>query len=553
MTPSSFGNPPFGGTKKKTQVSAKGRMIGIAIAVILVALAFLAFTELSGSNKGKTGGSSAASNSSGSSGSSSGLGSFVSRFTGSKADITVCVVTWGGYAGGEYFNGGFKASKNSRYYKDYGMTVEFLDIDNTGAGRDAWKSDQCQVLWTTADSEVTEVGALHAAGYDSRQFFQADNSRGGDVLIGTYEIKTIQDLRGKKVSFAPNTPSNTLLLNALDAAGMTMADIVPVEVPGATESASAFQAGNVDGAVVWSPDDGSCLAKVKGSHVLMSTKQATGIIADTFFAKEKFIDGHLPQLKALVEGWLIGAAEINSDPAAKDKAADILVAGFGEAATKENKDLALLAINNAHLATYGDNLNFFGMNSAFKGVTGEDLYTKMTRMYTVAGKISGAPPSWREIVDLRVLQAVKDGGKIDATGANAAEGAFTFTPPTASLAAAPELSSKPLTVTFPTGSYKLDENAKYIIDSGFAHTAKTFGSVRIRIEGNTDDTGSAVRNKALSLQRAQSVASYLASEYGLDPNKFYPVGNGSDKPVCNDATDACRAKNRRTDFQLISQ
>ncbi|MBN1761239.1 MAG: hypothetical protein JW863_23140 [Chitinispirillaceae bacterium] len=37
--------------------------------------------------------------------------------------IKVCVVTWGGYAGGQFFNGGFKASKESRYYKEYGILL----------------------------------------------------------------------------------------------------------------------------------------------------------------------------------------------------------------------------------------------------------------------------------------------------------------------------------------------------------------------------------------------------------------------------------------------
>ena len=40
--------------------------------------------------------------------------------------IKIGVVTWGGYAGGQYFNEGFEANKNSRFYKDYGFQVEFL-------------------------------------------------------------------------------------------------------------------------------------------------------------------------------------------------------------------------------------------------------------------------------------------------------------------------------------------------------------------------------------------------------------------------------------------
>jgi len=40
----------------------------------------------------------------------------------------------------------------------------------------------------------------------------------------------------------------------------------------------------------------------------------------------------------------------------------------------------------------------------------------------------------------------------------------------------------------------------------------------------------------------------------MDANRFVIVGNGPDKPVAgceSNNTDACKAKNRRTDFQLI--
>src|SRR5687767_14449797 len=55
--------------------------------------------------------------------------------------IRVAVVTWGGYAGGQYFNEGFKASKESRYFKDYGINVEFKLMDDFNDSRNAWKSD----------------------------------------------------------------------------------------------------------------------------------------------------------------------------------------------------------------------------------------------------------------------------------------------------------------------------------------------------------------------------------------------------------------------------
>ena len=130
---------------------------------------------------------------------------------------------------------------------------------------------------------------------------------------------------------------------------------------------------------------------------------------------------------------------------------------------------------------------------------------------------------------------------------SATPGAATATP-------APSVSAfanKPVNIVFPSGSATLDENSKYIIDMEFGDIAKMFATSRIRIEGNTDNIGSAESNKALSLQRAQAVADYLVAKYGFDPNRFVIVGNGPDKPVATNDTEEGRAKNRRTEFFLL--
>ncbi len=113
------------------------------------------------------------------------------------------------------------------------------------------------------------------------------------------------------------------------------------------------------------------------------------------------------------------------------------------------------------------------------------------------------------------------------------------------------IASKQVSISFRTAEHQLDENSKYIIDNEFVDIAKAFSNSRIRIEGNTDKTGSYSGNKALSLKRAQSVANYLIETYGMPRNRFIVVGNGPDKPVATNDTEAGRAKNRRTDFELV--
>jgi outer membrane protein OmpA-like peptidoglycan-associated protein len=75
-------------------------------------------------------------------------------------------------------------------------------------------------------------------------------------------------------------------------------------------------------------------------------------------------------------------------------------------------------------------------------------------------------------------------------------------------------------------------------------------SVRVRIEGHTDDRGDDVYNKQLSQRRAEQVLRYLAGK-GVDAGRLEAAGYGEEKPVRGNDTDAGRAANRRVDFNII--
>jgi len=471
-----------------------------------------------------------------------GLGS-LNPFKSSSHDddtIRVGVVTWGGYVGGQLFNNGFEASEDSEYFRRYKIKVKFVLNDDYASSREAWKADQVDVIWTTVDSFPTETANLQQ--FEPKLIFQSDWSRGGDAIVARRGVNSVADLKGLKVSAAYGTPSHTFLLWMLEAAGMKLSDIQFVQTDSAISSAQMFKAGKVDAAVVWSPDDKDCVDAVAGARILKSTKEASRIIADGFYVKNSYLQSHRRQLQALVEGWLTGAADINSSDAAKQKAAQILAVG-----TNISPALALAAINNARLTTIGDNKQFFGLEGS-KGFTGEEIYNHMSELYGQVGVISGKAPNWRSVSDISIVSAVNLTGP-----QHLAEAAPRFTAPTEALKTAQAFTTKRVTITFPTGSSTLDDNAKYVIQSQFGQIARAFSNSRVRIEGNTDNVGSGSVNQALSLRRAASVASFLAHEYRFDANRFVLVGNGPAKPVADNNTEDGRSKNRRTDFELISE
>ena len=165
--------------------------------------------------------------------------------------------------------------------------------------------------------------------------------------------------------------------------------------------------------------------------------------------------------------------------------------------------------------------------------------------------LSVPAPAWRSVIYTGAVTAAQ----ANLTGsAYDAEKSKVFTPATKAEISAPAIASKPISINFASGKFALDEKDKTIIDLQFADVAKTFANIKVRVEGNTDNVGSKATNKALSEKRAKSVADYLKSQYGMDANRFIIVGNGPDKPVAgceSNATEDCKAKNRRTEFQLI--
>lgn len=463
--------------------------------------------------------------------------------------LRVCIVDWPGYMGGQLFNEGFEASTKSRYYKEYKLLVEFKLIPEFTDSRDTWKAGGCDLLWGTADSFGTESGALVRAGYSPKIGFFSDFSRGGDNAVGLPGIKNICDMGkpGVKVGAAQGSPSHSFLLYSAKACGLRpdQIDYVPFNKP--EEVRDALLAGQIQIGILWSPMELDVQRGRPGSKVLASTKEADHIIADIFFYNEEVGRARHEDIVNLVEGWLIGAEEINNDPHARQRAAQINADGVG----RPVEDI-LATIDNVRLVTFGDNMLFFGLTRAADSVTGERLYTETAQLYQqyYPQLMESKPASWSTIVDLSILREIRNRGKLSP---QEVEPAPVFKPVTPEIAAQPAITQKPLAVQFPTGSSLLDINAQNMIDTQFIPDARRFQNVYIRVEGNTDNTGSDATNDRLSRERAEAVKQFLVSR-GISAARIIVQGNGSRNPVNPNADNNApenRAANRRTEFQFL--
>lgn len=77
-------------------------------------------------------------------------------------------------------------------------------------------------------------------------------------------------------------------------------------------------------------------------------------------------------------------------------------------------------------------------------------------------------------------------------------------------------------------------------------------SLKLQINGHTDNVGNATYNKILSKRRAQSVKNYLIQN-GIDEDRIFVMGFGQERPlVSNDDEEEGRALNRRTEIEVLS-
>jgi peptidoglycan-associated lipoprotein len=76
-------------------------------------------------------------------------------------------------------------------------------------------------------------------------------------------------------------------------------------------------------------------------------------------------------------------------------------------------------------------------------------------------------------------------------------------------------------------------------------------SVRLRIEGHTDERGSVEYNQALGSRRAAAVREFL-SQHGISENRIETTTYGEERPLVNRSDETAWAQNRRAEFVIIA-
>jgi NitT/TauT family transport system substrate-binding protein len=183
------------------------------------------------------------------------------------------------------------------WFKEAGVDVafEWFEYVPSMEAFSAGKVDA--VCMTNGDALVTG-----ATGAPSKTIIINDFSNGNDMVVAKPGIESVKDLKGKKIGVEVGFVSHLLLLKALEANGMTEADVELVNVP-THETPKAFASGDVDAIVAWQPNSGQALKAIPGSKAIFTSKDAPGLIYDVLAVNPASLAARGEDWKKVAQVW----------------------------------------------------------------------------------------------------------------------------------------------------------------------------------------------------------------------------------------------------------
>ena len=183
------------------------------------------------------------------------------------------------------------------WFDEAGVEVQFEWFDYV-ASMVAFSSGQLDaVTMTNGDALVTG-----ATGGKNVMILVNDYSNGNDMIIAAPGIGSVADLKGKKVGVEIGFVSHLLLLNALEKAGLTEADVELVNVP-TNETPQVLASGAVSAIVAWQPSSGQALDLVPGSTAIYTSRDEPGLIYDVLAVSPESLSARKADWETVAKVW----------------------------------------------------------------------------------------------------------------------------------------------------------------------------------------------------------------------------------------------------------
>ncbi len=147
---------------------------------------------------------------------------------------------------------------------------------------------------------LDECLVAREGGLDVRIILVFDESAGADVVMARPEIRTLTDLRGRRIGVEANAVGALMLAKLLETAGLAAADVVKVTLT-SERHVAAYRAGEVDALVTFEPY-ATQLVKA-GARRLLDSRSYPGLIVDVLAARTEALQTAPDQFEQLCAGY----------------------------------------------------------------------------------------------------------------------------------------------------------------------------------------------------------------------------------------------------------
>jgi NitT/TauT family transport system substrate-binding protein len=259
---------------------------------------------------------------------------------GDLPKVKVAINTWPGL--GPYY-----VAKAKGFDKEQGIQLDVIMNEDTVARNSSLAAGEVDLAGITLDAVVI----ARSRGVPMIVVGQSDFSFGGDGIIANDSIKTVQDLKGKRIACAEGLPSHFFLLLLLNKHGMGPKDIIFVPADDGSQAALMFTSGRVDAAVTWDPWISRAESLTKG-HVLVTTRETPRALLGIVAANRELLSQRKDRIVRSQKAWLEAVEFCRKNP---DEAALIMAKEFNVPVT----DFKRMAAG-AQLADLQEELSTFG-------------------------------------------------------------------------------------------------------------------------------------------------------------------------------------------------
>ena len=208
------------------------------------------------------------------------------------------------------------------WFSEAGVEVEFEWFDYA-ASMEAFAAGQIDAVnMTNGDTLVTG-----STGAQSVMILIGDYSNGNDMIVAAPGIASVAELKGKRIGVEIGFVGHLLLLDALESAGLTEADVELVNVP-TNETPQVLASGDVDAIVAWQPNSGQTLERVPGSTAIYTSRDQPGLIYDVLAVAPQSLYSNRDDWDKVIDVWY-RVVDYILDPATRDDALSIMAARVG--------------------------------------------------------------------------------------------------------------------------------------------------------------------------------------------------------------------------------